>query len=453
MALVIGIKMSSLSRNGASQPVMPTKILCLAFGYTFSKYFSPLLSYTVPYLVRIKSLTNFQVTNKILPLYSYAKLLCTLLAAPACEYISYKTLIIAGSFSALLAKLMLRFGTTLASIQIVEVFEACSDATYFVYQAYLFLLVNETHFQKMTSITQGSVSTALFISSELGQILVLVGTPLNDILHVTIVSTVIRCILAFMLPKKQIEIEEKPQFVLSFISKDQGLWSVLKETWADKCLQLLSIWWAFALAGLDLTLNYGPNLIETLDSASTYNGQALAIGTGLSIIVAFSSVHLREAVAKLGGFLYIGGSLVYGVLCLGFAYSQTVWLAYVLYIIMLGVEKLLLCFLYAQCGSLVKNDRYALMFSFNCGLSQAVQVVVQALLEIAGVDIVGLYKAFGYYFLGIAFLFSILYGIYMWKARKVAIVSLEEETPNLNKANPFREPLMDSEVSSTHDDS
>ncbi|MCO5576015.1 hypothetical protein L7F22_029822 [Adiantum nelumboides] len=234
-----------------------------------------------------------------------------------------------------------------------EVLEACSDATYSVYQAYLFLLVNEAQFQTMTSIIQGSVSTALFISSELGQILVLVGTPLNQMMDITIASGVIRCILAFMLPNKQIEIEDRPQFALDFFSK-----------------------------------------------------------------------------------------------------SQTVWVAYALYIIMFGLEKLLLCFVYAHCGSLVKNDRYALMFSFNCGLSYAVQVVVQALLEITGVDIVGLYRAFGYYFLGIAFGFSALYGMYVWKAKRLELISLEDDTPKeLIKEDPFHEPLIDNGVLFIQDNS
>ncbi|MCO5591160.1 hypothetical protein L7F22_045141 [Adiantum nelumboides] len=183
-----------------------------------------------------------------------------------------------------------------------------------------------------------------------------------------------------MLPKGQTARVEKKPLVLNIFSGDQGFWSIIRETWADKRLQLLSIWWVFALAGIDLTLNYATTLFEAIDSASTYNGQALAIGTAVAVLTALSSVYIKKPVINLGGFFYIIGSVIYGAISLGLAYSETIWLAYALYILMLGIEKLLICFVYAQSGSLVKNDRYALMFSFNCGLSHAATAVLQALL-------------------------------------------------------------------------
>ncbi|MCO5549930.1 hypothetical protein L7F22_003407 [Adiantum nelumboides] len=108
-----------------------------------------------------------KITNKVNPISSYAILVIILLAAPACEYVSYKALIIAGSFSQLLGYLVMRFGTTILSLQIMQIIQALSDASYFVYQAFLFFLVAENHFQTMTSFNQASTSMALFVSSEL----------------------------------------------------------------------------------------------------------------------------------------------------------------------------------------------------------------------------------------------------------------------------------------------
>ncbi|KAI5079725.1 hypothetical protein GOP47_0005204 [Adiantum capillus-veneris] len=437
------IIMAPLSSDGTSQAKLPLRILCLVMAYSFFKSFNPFLAYTVPYMVQIKGLTNFQITNKVSPISTYAVLVFTLLVAPACEYVSYRVLIISGSFACLLGYLMLRLGTTILSLQIMQIISAWSGASYFVYQAYLFLLVTENHFQTMTSISQASSSMALFVSSELGQILVLIGKPLNSLLYISMGSASIVCILSFMLPKEQSVNAGRPHFVLNIFSTDQGFWSIIRETWADKRLQLLSLWWAFALAGLELTLNYGTNLFEAIDSASTYNGQALAVGTAVAVLTALSSVYLKKPMAKLGGFLYIIGSLIYGSMSLGLAYSNTIWSAYVLYVLMLGLEKLLICFVYAQCGSLVKNDRYALMFSFNCGVGQAVMAVLQAVLEIAEVDVRGLYKVLGCYFFGIAFFFSILYGVYVWKVRRVEIAFFDDvSVPNLIKVEPLHQPLI-----------
>eukprot|EP00250_Pteridium_aquilinum_P035297 c9096_g1_i1 orf=143-1465(-) len=438
--------MKSAFAGDMSSQKIPAKILCLVVGYSFFKSFSPFLSYWVPYLVQVKGLTNFQITNKVLPVYAYATLACTLFVAPACEYVSYKTIIVVGSFTSLLAVLLLRFGTTLLSLIIMEVVVSYSTASYFIYQAYIFFLVTEDHFQNMTGFSQASASMAIFLSAELGQILVLIGISYNNILYISMTTAAITCILAFLLPKEDSQKDKKQLFVLNLFSKNHGFWSIIKATWSDKRLQLLSIWWASALAGFELSLNYGTALFEAINSTSRYNGHVIAIGTALAVLMALSAVYLKRSLAKLGGFVYIFGSVAYGVLCLWLSYTRTLWMAYVIYIIMLGVEKLLICFLYAQCGSLVKNDRYALMFSFNCGLGQAAQVVIQALIEIAKVDIFGQYIVLGCFFMVVGVLFIIPYGMYGWKSHTVEIVSPDDLGPKLSKIEPLNQPLMENET-------
>lgn len=441
-SLCAGIIMSPLSSD-VSQQKIRKKLLCLVIGYSFFKGFNPLLSYLVQYMVQVKGLTNFQVTNKVFPVASYASLPFLLLVAPVCEYVSYKTIIIVGSFCTLLDKLLLCFGATVLSFQIMEIFAGFSSgASYFVYQAYLFCLVTENHFQTMTGVSQASASAAIFISSELGQILVLIGVSYNNILYITIASAVVNCIVVFLLPKEEGR-QQRQHFMLNFFSRDQGFWSIIKETWTDKRLQLLSFWWAFGLAGFELSLNYGTVLFEAIDSSSTYNGQVIALGTALAVVVALSSVYLKRPVAKLGGFIYIFGSLAYGAFCLKLAYTRALWVAYVIYIIMLGIEKLMICFVYAQCGSLIKNDRYALVFSFNSGLGQAIMAILQAIIEAAKMDIVAQYKVLGSFFLVFAVVFSIPYGVYVWKTQKVQIISLDDS--GASKIDPVKEPLMENE--------
>lgn len=417
--------MSSLSSD-ASQHKISTKILCLVVFFTMSKSFSPLLSYTVPYLVHVKGLTNFQVTNKIFPVLSYGTLAFTVLAAPACEYASYKTIIILGSTASLLGVVLLRFGNTLLSLQIMEILSSCGAASYFVFQAYLFFLVTENHFQTLTSINQATVSASLFLSAELGQILVLIGIQYNNILYITMAAATLTCILGLLLPKEQHQRDETQPFLLNIFSQDQGLWSIIKETWNDKRLQLLSVWWAAALAGFELSLNYGTSLFEAIDIESTFNGQVIAVATALGVIVSLTSVYLAKAAAKIGGSVYILGSVTFGALCLGLAYTRTIWVAYLIYVAMVGLEKLMICFVYAQCGGLVKNARYALMFSFNTGLGQLTMVVIQALIEIAKLDIFSEYIALGSYFIVVALLFSIPYGLHVWREHTLVIISSDD---------------------------
>ncbi|MCO5607529.1 hypothetical protein L7F22_061726 [Adiantum nelumboides] len=215
----------------------------------------------------------------------------------------------------------------------------------------------------------------------------------------------------------------------------------------DKQLQLLSIWWAFALAGFELSLNYSTTLFAAIDSASTYNGQVLAFGTALAVVMALTSVYLKRPLARLGGFVYIVGSVIYGAQCFGLAYTRTLWVAYILFIIMLGVEKLLLCFLFAQCGSLVKNDKYALMFSLNCGLAQAAQAIIQAFIEIGSADIFAQYVIIGSFFVGIGILFSVPYAMIYFKNATLDIASQLDSGPKPIKVEPVYQPLMANEDS------
>ncbi|KAI5073365.1 hypothetical protein GOP47_0011378 [Adiantum capillus-veneris] len=249
------------------------------------------------------------------------------------------------------------------------------------------------------------------------------------------------CVISFMLPKADDE-DQKQQLMLNPFSKIQGFWSLVKATWMDKRLQLLSTWWAFALAGFELSLNYSTTLFAAIDSASTYNGQVLAIGTALAVVMALTSVYLKKPLARLGGFVYIAGAIIYGVQCFGLAYTRTLWVAYVLFIIMLGVEKLLLCFLFAQCGSLVKNDKYALMFSLNCGLAQAAQAGIQAFIEIGKADIFAQYVVLGSFFMVIGILFSVPYGMMCFKSATLEIASQVDSGPKPIEVDPAYQPLM-----------
>lgn len=423
---------------------IPARLLCLVIGFSFFKSFSPILSYWIPYMVQEKGLTTYQITNQVLPIYTYATLVFTLLAAPACEVFTCKTVIVGGTFTSVFGLLLIRFGTSFIYLFLMEVSTACAAASSYIYQAYLFILVSEEKFQTMTGVSEAGACMAYFLSAELGQVLVLYGISYNLILYITMAASVTTCVISFMLPKADDE-DQKQQIMLNPFSKNQGFLSVLKATWKDSRLQLLSIWWAFAMAGFELALNYSTTLFAAIDSASTYNGQVLAVGTALAVVTALSSVYLKRFLTRLGGFVYIVGSITFGALCFGLAYTGTLWVAYIIFVIMLGVEKLLMCFLFAQCGSLVKNEKYALMFSFNCGLAQVAQSVIQACIEVGGADIFAQYVVLGGFFVVIGLLFSVPYGMMSFKSATLEIASQLESGPEPIKVEPVYQPLLANE--------
>lgn len=234
--------------------------------------------------------------------------------------------------------------------------------------------------------------------------------------------------------------------LLNIFSTDQGFWSSVKDTWKDQHLQILSIWWATSFAGFGMSLNYGTNLFEGISSNSEYNGQVIAVATACSSLTALSSIYLKTWAIKTGDAIYIVGSAVYGVLCLTMAFSKSLWSAYLAYIAMTAIEKLLICFVYAQCGALVMNERYILLFSFNIGMSLVLMTVIQAIIEVIELDVFSQYIAVGSYFMVIAILYSILYGIYLCRSHTVGAVSSHDkraaETAQGSVIHSLNQPLL-----------
>ncbi|KAJ7570279.1 hypothetical protein O6H91_01G112900 [Diphasiastrum complanatum] len=92
-----------------------TSIIC---GYGFLVQFAPIMPYYVPYLVQVKHLGIQQVTTQVLPVVSYSVLLFTILSAPACRLLSYRGVVIIGTFSVLASQVILLLARTLFWIQL-----------------------------------------------------------------------------------------------------------------------------------------------------------------------------------------------------------------------------------------------------------------------------------------------------------------------------------------------
>ncbi|OAE34174.1 hypothetical protein AXG93_1593s1330 [Marchantia polymorpha subsp. ruderalis] len=214
-------------------------ILAILIIYTMFLQFQPSEPYLVPYLTRVKLISNEEVNIDIFPVGVYSTLFFTLLAAPACHFFSYRAVIIMGTFGKLATFSILFSGKSLFSMQITQITYGLGAAADLVFYSYIFLLVPEKDYQSMTSYTQASTLVSYMMAAELGQGLVNHGASLVTLLEITILSVAIACIISFFLPKEDSEAQEWGLLKINRLQRQVG--SAHRLTFLIEILNLLAV--------------------------------------------------------------------------------------------------------------------------------------------------------------------------------------------------------------------
>ncbi|KAJ7571729.1 hypothetical protein O6H91_01G175200 [Diphasiastrum complanatum] len=381
------------------------KRLLLLCGYVFLTQFTPSEPYLVPYLTQDKHFSNEEVATHIFPVSVYFMLLFTLLAAPACGLLSYRGVIIIGTFGKLGTFVMILLGKSLLSMQLAQ-----------------------------TSATQATSMVSFVIAAELGQFLVYKHVPLGDLYNITIVMVGVACLVVFMLPKGPSKRKDKYDilsssssnigrpFMINLFSSHQRLHEIMRETWKGQGLQLLSFWWAFQIAGTAMVVNYATNVFDAINPLSTYNGHVLAAAQGVACIAALVAVPISNVSVESGSLLFASGSALTGSFCFLMAWSKSLWVAYPAYVINIGVNQLLACLLYVQCAKTLSNGQYALLFSLNTLAGYIVQAMFQAIMETFSLSIFYQFYFLAIHFLSLAIIFALLCLLYSWRTSKISLV-------------------------------
>ncbi|KAG6550828.1 hypothetical protein Mapa_007624 [Marchantia paleacea] len=355
-------------------------ILSILIIYTMFLQFQPSEPYLVPYLTRVKLISNEEVNIDIFPVGVYSTLFFTLLAAPACQFFSYRAVIIMGTFGKLATFSILFSGKSLFSMQITQVTYGLGAVADLVLSSYIFLLVPEKDYQTMTSYSQASTLISYMMAAELGQGLVNHGASLVTLLEITILSVAIACIISFFLPK---EVSEAQEWGLLTIKYDrlqrQGFLEKIQETWRGRNLRLLSFWWVFGTAGFAMIPNYGTSLFDDIDSSANTNGHVLAASQGAA--------------------------------CLG----------------ALAAAQLLLCLVYVQAAKSLSNQQFILLFSLNAVAGLLVQSGIQGVVVILQLSITKQFYVFGGYCMAVGVVFWIFCFRNYVKTGTVKLVSTDEE--------------------------
>lgn len=129
---------------------------------------------------------------------------------------------------------------------------------------------------------------------------------------------------------------------------------------------------------MSLVQNYGTNLFDAVDPKSKYNGQILAISQAAGSLGAYCAIYIEDFASKSGLSIYVIGSTVMGLICTCMGIIPNIWTEYFLYVLISGIYQTLSCLLSVQCGRLLSNGQFILLFSVNNFAGLLIETLLQA---------------------------------------------------------------------------
>ncbi|XP_051874597.1 thiamine transporter 2-like [Pristis pectinata] len=444
----------------------PTLLLC---AYGFFSMMRPSEPFLTPYLVGPdKNLTIEQVTNEILPVWTYSYLVMLIPVFLVTDYLRYKPIIILQGMSFITTWLMLLFVQGVLAMQFLEVIFGTVSATEIAYYSYIYSIVDSEHYQKVTSYCRSVTLVAYTLGSILGQVLVSVGDVSYFTLNViSLVSVSVAFLTSILLPmpKRSMFFHRKetedtqvtpytesvkpasgkipPQSDLDIEAISQGPANVhedvhslaktteckgvlkdllqmyfdFKESYSSPKIIYWSAWWALATCGFLQVVNYVQLLwdhVEPSQKNTAYNGGVEAISTFMSAVMSFAVGFIKLDWAVWGE-LALG---IFSVVDAGALYAMdranNIWVCYAGYVAFKASYFLLITIATFQIAANLSMERYALLFGINTFTALLLQTILTIIVVDSrglGLDITTQFLVYGTYFAAIAGLFLIR-GIY-----------------------------------------
>ncbi|KAM4895004.1 thiamine transporter 2-like [Sylvia borin] len=455
--------------------IYPTVIICANGFFTTMRPSEPFLT---PYLTGPdKNLTIEEVTNQILPVWTYSYLALLFPVFLLTDYVRYKPVLLLQGISLIVTWLLLLFAHGVVAMQLVEFFYGMVTATEVAYYAYIYSVVSTQHFQRVTSYCRSVTLVAATVAAVLGQLLVsLAHVSYFHLNAITLASVSLALLCAFFLPMPQRSMffhrrdapepvagpdkgqaaggapspcqeETTPDGAAGAPSPQPPAGSArphrhmlgvllqlgrdLRECYSSHKLLCWSLWWALATAGFNQVVNYVQvlwDLRAPSHSSAVYNGAVEAIATFLGSATSMAVGYVKVNWDLSGELaLAIFSALDAGSLLL-MHFTDNIWACYGGYLAFKGCYMLLITIATFQIAVNLSMERYALMFGFN----NFVALVIQTILTVVVVDSRGLgldistqFLIYGSYFTVIAGIFLIrsMYTIISIKCRNTSVAA------------------------------
>ncbi|XP_078597516.1 thiamine transporter 1-like [Branchiostoma floridae x Branchiostoma japonicum] len=175
-------------------------LLCL---YGFFKEMRPSEPFLTPYLKGPdKNLTEEQVDNQIYPVWTYSYLTCLFLVFLLTDFLRYKPVIILEGLTYIGTWVLLLWGQGVLTMQFMQFLYGVATATEIAYYSYIYVVVSDQRYQKVTSYTRSVVLVGRCAAGVVGQAVVSVWKesayfPLN---YVSMASVTVALGISIFLP-------------------------------------------------------------------------------------------------------------------------------------------------------------------------------------------------------------------------------------------------------------
>ena len=336
--------------------IYATVMLCL---YGFFKEFKPSEPFLTPYLESsAKNFTRDEVNGEIYPYWPYAYLVAAFFTFLLTDIVRYKPVILLESGAYLATRFLLIWGTTVFSMQWMQVVYGVATATEIAYFSYIYAAVSKIHFKKVTSYVRAVRLTGQSMAGILGQIIVSTNKHHSDaeiylwLNYIAFASVTLACVIAILLPnvcgcsllckspreEEQSLIDPNENTCVAWLKRTTiKRWTDFKRFYSVPSLLKWSIWWALATCGVLQVGNYVQSLWKDVGKATgesyEYNGLVEAMATltsaGAAFVISFMKVNW-----PVWGELTIGLlSLVDGVVLLAASSANYLWGVYLCHIV------------------------------------------------------------------------------------------------------------------------
>ena len=357
-----------MDNSGRWNWVCTTVLLC---SYGFFKEFTPDEAFLTPYLANetqsSKHFTIDQVNAYIYPVWAYSYLVSVFFVFIFTDFLRYKPVVVLECLGQVATRTLLIYGTSVLSMQLMQISYGIATAAEIAYYSYIYVLVSQVHFKKVTSYIEASRLLGDAAAGFVGQAVVSTGSlNLLQLQYFSLASVCVASVLAVVLPNRCQPIvcvdnrasneladqslssgdedtqrtgarQRRCRWYVSLRTAALRRWMDFKRFYSDPSLLKWSVWWALATCGYLQIDNYAQSLwVQIANDAGTdyeYNGLVEAVATLCASAGALCLSFLRVNWPVWGEVAIAGASVVDSAALLVSAVTSRLWGAYICYVV------------------------------------------------------------------------------------------------------------------------
>uniref|UniRef100_A0A914YRE9 Uncharacterized protein n=1 Tax=Panagrolaimus superbus TaxID=310955 RepID=A0A914YRE9_9BILA len=422
-----------------------TALLVCIYGVV--KEFRPGTPFLTPFLEsEFKNFTNEIIYSEIYPFWTYSYLLFLIPVFFLTDALRYKPVVILEALSLCATWALMIWGKSVRQMQLMQICFGLASSAEIAYYSYMYAVVDRKHYKKITSYTRAAKMVGkffayslaqIFITTGFGSYLLLIQITFGAVFVVFFISLFLPPIAKPRLQGEIVEIQELKKNNISQISETNHSSSFFKDIKQklsifkeNETVLIWSIWWALASCGTFQISNYVQTLWARLQNDGQFvgNGMVECVNTLLGAIITFYLQYIKFEWKKYGEFIFFTSSLAISISLLGMSEINNIFILYGLYLFTDCIYHMLI----AAASNIIASQLNSASYSFIFGFNTFIALIFQTILTFLVTDKHGFalkiqdqFRIYSGYFLIMALLFCIPFGLKVIKKRNMGTVIVE----------------------------